>query len=449
MAFLKRLSDNFWSYVSPRKTTAADALPTPKTEPTFKKPAIPMRRASIHDISKNTRSMSPGERVGSWRVRSPPSQASSSVLGTKRKRLFTPGSSAGRRSKMSRFDYDDMEIDDDVEVFDDDDEYDDESEIQSPTSRQRLRSSSARLDEEEDDDAMSVHRTVLASEEDYEPNRRVVSLPEMLDMGHVATDELRSKGWDDDYITVMQKIATRGYEPILPAYLQFEFSFLPDSLFDKSDDALIASVRGDNFKAGKELERLLELGGRVRDRIYMHGQFQPEDQVKRQFDAYMKWAFDDAGIDNRTAIPILAMEVQPAGYDAPQLRANALRKCRRLAARYREALRVQRSVEISPGSRSSEGSLLSYPLPTFYAVIASHAIVALFAWRPDGQDAELQPMMYFDLKDKNYDVWNSLALAILVCHVRNVQMRIAEETGLGLRQQGYSEDEMEEDDPDA
>lgn len=453
MAFLRRLSDNLWSYVSPRKTTAADALPTPKTEPTFKKPAIPARRASLHDIAKHTRSMSPGERIGNWRLRSPSSQASSSVLGNKRKRLFTPSSSAGRRSKAPKFGLDSMESDEERDDYDGDimmdDIYDEDSEIQTPTSRQRLRSSSTGLGDEDDGDATSVHQTVVASEEEYAPQRRVVNLPEMLDMRHIATEELRLKGWDDDYITLIQKIATRGYEALLPAYLQFEYSFMPDGLFENGDDAFVASARGEHFKAGKALDQLLQLGGRVRDRIYMRGRMQPEDQVKRQLDAYMKWAFDDAGIDNRSVIPILALEIQPAGTDAPSLRANALRKCTHLAARYREALKVRRSVEISPGSRSSKSTILSYPLPTFYALIASHAIVALMAYRPDAEEPELAPMAYFDLKDKNHDVWNSLALAIIVCHVRNVHLRIADETGLGLRQQGFSEDEMEEDDPDA
>ncbi|KAF2162733.1 hypothetical protein M409DRAFT_26970 [Zasmidium cellare ATCC 36951] len=455
MAFLRRLSDNFWSYVSPTKTTTPNALPTPNSEPTFKKPAIPARRASLHDISKHTRSMSPGERVGNWRIRSPSSRASSSVLGNKRKRLYTPSSIAGRRSKSRKFDLDDMEsrYEEEEGDYDDDvlmeDGYDDESDIQSPITRQQLRSSSAGLGDEGDEDNLSMHKTVVASEEDYEPARRVVNLPEMLDMGHIATDELRLKGWDDDYITLIQKIATRGYEPLLPAYLQFEYSFMPDGLFEEGDDAFIASTRGEHFKAGKALEQLLELGGRVRDRIYVGGRIQPEDQVRRQLEAYMKWAFTDADIDNRSAIPILAVETQPAGTEAPILRASALRKCRRLAARYREALRVRRSVEISPGSRSSEGTLLSYPLPTFYTVIASHGVVALMAYRPDAEESDLAAMAYFDFKDKNYDVWNCLALAIIVCHVRNVQVRIAEETGLGLRQQGYSEDEAEEDDPDA
>lgn len=396
--------------------------------------------------------MSPGERVGSWWVRSPPSQASSAVVGGKRKRLFTPISSAGRKSKSRRFDSMALQSQDEGGNYDDDvfmdDGYDEDSDVQSPVSRRDLRSSSTGLGDEDDDDVVSPHKTVVASE-DYEPSRRVVNLPEMLDMGNVATDELRLKGWDDDYITLIQKIFTRGYEPLLPAYLQFEYSFMPDGLFEDGDDAFVASTRGEHFKAGKALEQLLELGGRVRDRIYMAGRTQPEDQVKRQLDTFMKWAFDDAGIDNRSAIPILAMEIQPAGTDAPLLRANALRKCRRLAARYREALKVRRSVEFSPGSRSSNGTLLSYPLPTFYAIIASHAIVALMAYRPDSEETELAAMAYFDFKDKNLDVWNCLALAIVVCHVRNVQMRIAEETGLGLRQQGYSEDEIEEDDPDA
>ena len=40
----------------------------------------------------------------------------------------------------------------------------------------------------------------------------------------------------------------------------------------------------------------------------------------------------------------------------------------------------------------------------------------------------------------------SLAIALLVCHVRNVRVRIAEETGIGLKVSGLSDEE--DDDPD-
>ncbi|EME40918.1 hypothetical protein DOTSEDRAFT_74465 [Dothistroma septosporum NZE10] len=458
MALLKRLSDGFWHHVSPQKQKPAAALPTPKTEPTFTKPNLPPRRTSMHELKRVVRSMSPSERVGGWQVQSPglSSRASMSTpASSKRKRPYTPESSAGRRRnlKMRRIDVQCTGIDGDVENMEDDDEDTavHEGELYELARNWRSRSSTPRsrdekstsLEAEDFEDDESIEKTVVVSEDRYTPlPRRVIDLPKEHGMRHISTEELRAQGWDDDYITLIQKIGMRGYEPLLPRYIKFEYMFLPDGLFEQTDDAFIGSVRGfrpgAHFKAGKALTRLFELGGRVRDRAELIADGEstvgPEEQSRKQLNAYVKWAFEDAQIDKATAIPILATVFRPAGTEASELRTEATRRCRRLAARYREALRVQRSVEVSPGSRSSMGTILSYELPTFYALVASHTIVALMAYRPEDENPEVKPMAYFDLGEHDHDVWNALAIAILVCHVRDVHIRIATDTQLGLRE---------------
>ncbi|MGG6495254.1 UNVERIFIED_CONTAM: hypothetical protein NY603_20250, partial [Bacteroidetes bacterium 56_B9] len=89
--------------------------------------------------------------------------------------------------------------------------------------------------------------------------------------------------------------------------------------------------------------------------------------------------------------------------------------------------------------------MLSYEIPTIYAILASDAIVAIMAYTVDSDHC--QPMALFDYNLKDYDVWNSLALALLVCHVRNVQLRIAEDTDIGMKQPNSSESSysMDED----
>jgi hypothetical protein len=91
--------------------------------------------------------------------------------------------------------------------------------------------------------------------------------------------------------------------------------------------------------------------------------------------------------------------------------------------------------------------VLSYPIPTLYAIIASGTLIALTAYKPDDEEAEVKTLAFFNMKDKAYDIWNALALAIAVCHARNVQMRIADETGLGAKSPDAVEEES--DDPDA
>lgn len=405
--------------------------------------------------------MSPHERVGSWQVRSPSSQASDSASKSKRKRRVTASPSAGRRSKKQRWeDEEDMRNDDDSVMndettvyeeteYDDGTEYDTKS-VKSESARsraQRRRRTTLSVTPEDD---LSINTTLIVEDEFAEPpSRRTAELTEEHRMRDISDEELRGQGWDDEYITLVQKIALRGYEPLLPAYLRFDYRWLPSELFESDDDGFIGSVTGNHFKASKALELLFQLGGHVRDRIEFPSRVSPERQMRRQLRAFNDWVQQDAGIDQRTAIPVLAFKFQPAGTDPAILINSATQKCRRLAAEYRETLQVQRSVELSP--EGSDHTQLSYPLPTIYAIIGSEAKLALMAFDPKkGEDEVCEPIAFFDFDDVGYDVWNSLALAIAICHARNVQMVIADETGIGLRQPDLEDyDEDEEEDPDA
>ena len=66
-------------------------------------------------------------------------------------------------------------------------------------------------------------------------------------------------------------------------------------------------------------------------------------------------------------------------------------------------------------------------------------------YTPEDPEQTVRPVAFFDFKDSNYDAWNSLALAIIVCHVRNVQARIAEDTGLGIKEPGAHGMDVESD----
>ena len=476
MAFLKRLSDNFWSYVSPTKPNATKAT-TPPTIPKIKKRGRPPKKQQrVEGAVKHSRSMSPIERVDSWRVKSSASLASSS---RKRKRAapITPSTGVGRRRKIMKMEDEDMgytpEFQDDSDVEMDDVDYedahnqngeveeDDELSVdnirvaKSPSSRARSRSSSSHrsspkgYDYEPASPDAEVDRSVVVSEEEYNrdsPYRkmRVISPTKAQFSRGVSTEELRQQGWDDDHITLVQKLAMRGFEPLMPAHWKFNYRWLPDALFADNDDAFVSSVRGDHYHAIMALEKLFELGSRVRDRVFLNGRVKPEEQTRRGVTEFIKWAEQDSGQDRRTAIPMLALECKSNDVEVEKIQASAKRKLARLAFRYREAFRVSNSIEASPVSRTS--TLLAYPVPTLYAIIASHTLIALVAYKPDEDDPEIKSVAFFDMKDKDYDVWNALALAIAVCHVRNVQMRIAEDTGIGLKSANFEEDV--EDDPD-
>jgi hypothetical protein len=293
---------------------------------------------------------------------------------------------------------------------------------------------------------------------------RIIQGPEDLGQPHFSTSHLRSLGKDDEYITLLHRIVLRGYEPLLPAHMRFEFHFLPDELFAATnDEAFLSTSPASNFRASKEFDHLMELSSRVRDRVQMSEYFDipptPEDAVRRHLSRYFNFLLDDANLDPKTRIPVLAMVFGSIRDSAATLREEASRRCAQLAERWRVALD-------EVGTTAGE----KLKIPTLYAFVASHTIIAIMSYSPrqsqdhlslqlgsrddleDGNDDdEAEPqcagMAILDLSDANNAVWDALALACVGCHVRNVMVRLAEETGIGLVGKGRREEE--EDDLDA
>lgn len=450
MPLFKRLSDTFWSYVSPQKTSARPHPPS-TAPPVFKKPALPARPGALKNLKRATRSMSPNSRVDSWR-------ATASTSPSKKKRSVTPESHNNGSRKMRKLDngraqraQEEEDEDDEEDLEDEDDEDSDADEVMRDDEGLSSMFSTVRVDGsptpedflDEYDSEVDVDGTQVLDDGDYHATpvrRKIATLPEAFGVG---SSEMRAQGWDDDYITLVQKIKLRGREPIMPQSWRFSLRSMPDALFAVDDDAFISSIRNEQFRAEKALEKLLELGGNVRASEIGGSRTRPEIQVRRMMEAYQKWAALDSGLDPHTAIPLLVLETKPADTPATELHEIANRKLAKLAARYRKAFRVLECTENSPASKAS--TQYSYPVPTLYAIVASHTLIAMMAYKPDDPKPDAKPIAFFDMRSINYDVWNALALAIMVCHARNVQVRIAEDTGLGAKVPGRKRRGVSED----
>ncbi|KAK4574764.1 hypothetical protein LTR86_001605 [Recurvomyces mirabilis] len=492
MAFFKRLSDSLWAYVSPTKPKAT--INTPQTAPHLRKTSQ-VRRGSYHDIVRESRSMSPVSRVDSWRMNS--AEASTS---RKRKVLFS--SNDGHRNKIVKmddsmdytpeyenaedtdmidqeFEPEGMDIEDhrydgpgahpevdeesdyeDEDIRDDyskDEDMDDISADMSSIQVSRIKSSppsARRKSLYNDDDDPETDMTVVATTEENNStspfHRKITTLPEELLSRDATTEVLQAAGWEDNHIVLVQKLAGRGFEPLLPQHWKVDFRYLPDALFSKSNKAFISSVRNQHNRGTKALAKLFEIGGRVRDGLLEGSVRSPAQEAVRSIQAYRKWANQDANLDPKSAIPLISFEASPANTSTDMLISNIHHKMSRLHTRYHHALRAERSIEIAP---STDTTKLSYPIPQIYGFIASHTLLVLVAYRPDASEAVggaaehegVKVVANFDMADKDYDVWNALAVGIILCHLRNVQREILEDTGLGAK---VVKEEEGVDDPD-
>jgi hypothetical protein len=446
MPFFKRVSETIWSYISPQKTNKHSDTPKDAT-PVFK------------NLKRTRKSMSPCERVDSWRATASVTSRSPS----NDKRAVTPDRNGDGSRKKRKLDngravraeevvYEHQEDEDEDEGSSSDEVMRDDDGLSSMFSAVQVYGSPTPedfLNDYDSDVDVDVDETEVLDHGDYHmsPNRRkLATLPQDEAAHGVGSQELRDAGWDDDYITLVQRIKLRGYEPLMPQRWRFGFRSMPDSLFAETNDAFVSSARKEYFRAEKALEKLLDLGGQVRDSLIESTPTRPHRQIRQNIEAYQKWAALDSDLDPATVIPVLTLVVRPGDIPATELHDIANQKLANIAARYRKAFRVLQSTEASPESKAS--SQYSYPIPTLYALVASHALIAVMAYRPEDASPDAKPIAFFDMKDCNYDVWNSLALAITVCHARNVQMRIAEDTGLGVKVRGGKRRAASED-PDA
>lgn len=483
MTLLKRLSDSLWSLVSspantPKNQTRQVSQTAPPV-PRFKKPALADRRLSLDDFVRARRSMSPDQRVAAWKLAS---DVSSPVVGGKRQR--DPSASPSGKPRRRRLHVDDqddlLEADEcmqgdsigrangsngevngdsqsgsDVESGGDEIGRGEEFElpafsapipppIYSPSTRARRASPFL---PRRRTDGVDVDSTRVISEAEYtgdSPKRkRILTRPEANEVRGISVPDLRAAGWDDDHIALRKKIAMRGYEPLLPIYHKFEFRWLPDELFAAGNNAFLNSCAGNNFHASKALTALFEIGARTREcATSACTSTRPDQRLRSKIEEYVKWANVDSGLHLATAIPLFVIVNQRAGFPAVEMKAQARRQLHDIALRYQSAFVASGAnvLSSSPSPRSRH-----HPLPTLYAFVASSTILSLNAWRPSDPDMDLKPVVYFDMAQSDYDVWNALAIAIAIVHMRNMQLAIAAETGVGMRPDGW---DSEDDDPD-
>lgn len=243
---------------------------------------------------------------------------------------------------------------------------------------------------------------------------------------YISRKQLLDNNWPHDCANLIQKLHQRGYEPLFPPHWQMDFKFLPDELFDPRDlhTWFNAAKRAQDFHATKALHRLLQLGPRIRDKVVCR--LRPDKLVKKEIETYLHWARRDADIPVLQD-DILVIETGPADADINTLEQNLLN---RLLARYtyfRELLPPDQYV------------------PTLFGVIVSHTLVGIVSYRPPwqtdlddavtpskrwfrattpGARGSLRSVGVFDFGQQGYDVWNAIALGMLVIQCRNIAIRI-------------------------
>ncbi|KAF2102871.1 hypothetical protein NA57DRAFT_71856 [Rhizodiscina lignyota] len=264
-------------------------------------------------------------------------------------------------------------------------------------------------------------------------------------------DGMREIGWSEAGINIVLKIEAMGREPLIPKTWELDFESLPLALFSSVDEEVfIKSVSDKDFRGIVALRNLIRVGPNSRDaieclRLNVSARRTPEDIIKKTVKTYMKWAYDDANLKTTggsSLPPLMVMVTGSKNVAATTLQERALEKLIGLGEKWKQALRG-----------SPDGDMIA-PLPTLYAMVATHNTVGLAAYDVDVRDEDGTPLdpflrivTLFNFRDKGHDVWNALRLAMVVVHVRNelCVLRDAVREKVGVEE----EDEGVVEDPDA
>lgn len=166
----------------------------------------------------------------------------------------------------------------------------------------------------------------------------------------------------------------------------------------------------------------------------------PEVLILRHVKRYICWAIYDARVRiDRHTIPMYTVYAQKKGETTLSAVKKLNQRLQNLANRYQEGLNSALSIPSSPPDSDAESTLSNprerYPLLVGFVICGP--IIAILTLSTDlesrSHTTDSKFISQFDLSERGQDVWNSLAIAITVMHIRRTMIRLAAEN-LG----GYS-----------
>lgn len=184
----------------------------------------------------------------------------------------------------------------------------------------------------------------------------------------------------------------------------------------------------------RALQSLMSLGDRVTDKIQVG---RPTERLMaKEVESYIKWSEMDGGYNKMHFIPVLTVMAAAHREAISSISDSITEKMENLAKQHRDYLKLE---EPRP-NEVGEIEIYSRQPPLLYGIIIAQSMAIFVTLDSADPEAKIRHVAHFDFKDKGVNVWNGVAIAIIVIVARNYMMSIKDELEL---------DDQVSSDPDA
>lgn len=268
--------------------------------------------------------------------------------------------------------------------------------------------------------------------------------------------------WYQSEAGLYEHLWIRGKEPLLPFAWAPDFKTYPTALFnlDQDDIPLITNIYSPQFHAIRALRELVELGHQVRDQMLAGFKLvKIQRTIQKGIEAYIDWALNDADLySTADTVPLHHTARRHPEKTTIEAISALATKLHNLLDVHRQSFpdtptRAPKSPSPSEHARDPATSgAMPPPSPTrdsedpqilddsqgdlppvmigFLVVGATATIFTLNARNADAALAGdrtrgVHMLGRFNFTESRFDVWNALAIALTVCHLRSALLAVA------------------------
>lgn len=220
------------------------------------------------------------------------------------------------------------------------------------------------------------------------------------------------------------QLLTRGCMPTIHRHWEKDFSTLPESLFfsGKDDETqrneshfVLENDKGSEFYAIRAFQEILKICGNVRDYCNILD-IGPGTYIKKSIEKYLRWALSDAGVRVQPDTPPVHIIYRQNHDEEPKETFNKVAKAlEKLSNTWQSLLATPNDSEAA--------------WPALMGLVLCGPVLSVISLdtnpHPQTLTQGIKFLGHFDLSDFDNDVWNTLAVAIIVMHIKRTVTKLA------------------------